>query len=231
MTQSRYQRLTMTLAAIILTYGILAYQLTRNVTGLPFVLSLPITLLTSAALFKLMLSGFVWLVGRSGMLLSLYLGSKRYWRGFWHYTSSHDGKLHLGLWNVEQDVRRTRIRAVGLDENYGHRFDANAIADPMEDPTTGKFEIVYEFNYDEDDRRTFAVTEAQPDQLGGKMLSGRGPHVLTGKTFNYGGSLNENRYTNVKFVRHDDVKSEDELIAKLKASGLRHGGPFVAARD
>jgi hypothetical protein len=228
-TRARYERLTIVLAGIVLSYGIFAYQWTQSVASLSPLLSTPLTLLTSAGLFKLLLTACYGLVSRSNVLMSMYLGPRRYWRGYWHYTSINSGKLHLGIWHVEQAVRGTEIFACGLDENYQRRFEANSITDPIEN-TDGYFEVIYGFESNADaGKRAFAKTRVQPDQPQGSWYRGRGPQVLRGKTFNYGGALNESEFTNVKFVRHDDVSSEDELVAKLQREGIRHGVSGEAA--
>ena len=225
MTRARYERLTIILAGVVLSYGIFAYQWTQNINGLPSLLSAPLTLLTSAALFKLLLVACYSAVSRSDRLLSFYFAPERYWRGYWHYTSINEGRVHLGIWYVEQSVRGTRIFAYGLDENYQRRFEAESIADPIE-RADGIFEVIYGFESNADaGRRVFAKTRVKPDQPEGRWHSARGPKILRGTTFNYGGALNESMFMNVKFVRHGDVLNEDGLVAKLRTEEIRHGAP------
>ncbi len=225
MTQARYERLTIILAGIVLSYGIFAYQWTQDIIGFSPALSAPITLLTSAGLFKLLLVACYGAVSRSDRLMSVYLAPERYWRGYWHYTSINEGKVYLGIWYVEQSVRGTQIFAYGLDENYQRRFEAESISDPIE-RADGVFEVIYGFESNDDaGRRVFAKTRVRPDQPQGRWYRARGPNTLRGATFNYGGALNESVFTNVKFVRHANVSDEDRLIAELRAEGIQHGVP------
>jgi hypothetical protein len=224
MTKARFERLTIILAGVVLSYGIFAYQWTTSVTSLSPLLSTALTLLTSAGLFRLLLLVCYGIVSRSDVLMTMYLGPKRFWRGYWHYTSINDGKLHLGIWHVEQAVRDTSVFACGLDEDYRRRFEAPSITDPIEYPD-GVFEVIYGFESNADaGRRIFAKTRVKPDQPQGSWYRGRRPLILRGKTFTYGGPNSESEFTNVRYVRHPDVTSEDELIAELRREGIRHGG-------
>ena len=88
------------------------------------------------------------------------------------------------------------------------------------------YEIVIARNdYSQGDLMAFSRTRFTPERPTprGRLL--RGPGIMRGETVIFGSQLSGNVYQNAVFVRHDDVKSEGELIERLRAAGVRHGMP------
>lgn len=143
----------------------------------------------------------------------IYWG-ENYFDGLWSYTSHCNGKDYFGIWRVEQDVFELRVVAFGLDDDFRRRSTVQSVSDLI--GRNGVFEVVnVRWDLSEGQRQQFSRTVIVPDLTTGHFPF-RYPQVIRGETMLYGSSQDGEIAHNLRMVRRDDCKTEDELIAKLR---------------
>ena len=98
-----------------------------------------ITFFTSIGLFRLLIILVYWLIHRSDALLALYHRNK-FVKGLWTYSYEVNGKQHLGIWRISQDVASLsitgyRVNAAGKMDSYfrsiSQRFEHQGVDEIM----------------------------------------------------------------------------------------------------
>ena len=223
--RARFQRLATGVLLVVVAYGILIFKLLGEAGSVSGPLRWLVTLLSSSAIYGLLVRACLAGIVRSDRMLALYWGGDLYFRGLWHYTSVYRDKIYLGVWRIDQDALGIRVRAFGLDENFQRRFTAFSVTDLMEfGGAPGVYEIVNARNdyddYESGDLLVYSKTRMLPETPLRQRFLCRGPVVIRGETIVYGGARNGILNRDVVLRKHLDVKSEGELVAKLKREAV-----------
>jgi len=129
--RQRYHGLATALLLLVVGWAVGMYSLLDQAAVVAGPWRWVLTLLSSGAVYRGLLSSAQYAICHSETLLAFYWGEKLYWKGYWHYTSIRDGQNYLGVWRIDQDIHGTSIAAFGLDAEYRHRFSAYSVGDPM----------------------------------------------------------------------------------------------------
>ncbi len=90
-----------------------------------------ITFFTSVGLFRLLILLVYWLIHRSDALLALY-HRNRFLKGLWTYSYEANGKRHVGIWRIAQDVSSLSVTGYGVDADGKMDSHFRSISQPFE---------------------------------------------------------------------------------------------------
>jgi len=158
-------------------------------------------------------------IDKCAVLKKLYWGNL-YLDGLWSYTSRSDFEEFFGIWRIQQDVQGLSVVAFGLTEDFHRRSTVKSVSDIFGE--SGVFEVINSrWDLSEVDRRQFSHTRIVPDQSVRHGLF-HYPDVIRGETTIYGSNLDGEVAYDLRMLRRDDCRTEEELIAKLKQERAAH---------
>jgi hypothetical protein len=217
--QARFRGLALSVLLLVVSYGIGIDRLLAAHSSISGPARFAGVLLTSAALFRFLVSGLFWLVSNIDFLLRLYWGPSQYLKGYWHYTSTRDGQKFVGVWRFSQDSYSVRVLAFGLDREYQRRFTSHSVG-PINEirPGAGIYEVV---NSRDDPAVVggpiFSMTRFVPDAPVGNRWWSRKVLTMHGETFTFGDKGTRHLNQNVVFTRHPDVRSDENVVTAFRA--------------
>lgn len=170
--------------------------------------------ITSAGLYKGIVSAIFRLVSSSQTLLRLYWGNM-YVAGLWSYRYTIDGTdgadEYFGIWRFRQTMFGTSVVGFGLTNDFRIRSQVRSLTDLVE--YHFQFEVVNVRSDSVDAGEYYSRTTMYFETKRHRLL--RLPTRMTGKTFIYGGPLTGKICSNT-FVRHREIDTEQDLIEWLK---------------
>lgn len=228
---ARYRALCTFILILVVTYGMWVNNLLHegNIESSWAIWFL--TVLSSGAIFEIAVSLASRAIDSSRLLSRIYWGADNYWSGYWHYTSHTDDRQFLGIWHIHQTVSSSSVHAIGLDESYRRRFTSHSITDIDAEPgASGVFQVVLaRDDYAEQEDLVYSRTRLVSGPIQGRWPFFRRVERLSGSTFVYGGRTQGFTITrDVELVRHPEVKSEQELIEKLRRDRVIEGLATIA---
>lgn len=213
----KLQKLNIVVLTVVILYTITVQNLLSRVTIVNRVVDLGVVLLTSIGFYRLLIVMLYAIVANSQTLLKLYWG-RLYLAGLWSYTytkqRSSGSARYFGVWRFEQDLVRTWVVGFGLDENFEVRSTVRSVTDLIEN--RGVYEIVNLRRDAVDPERDYYSTTTMTFDRNEGGLFARHPVKIRSQTTIYGGTLTGDIHKDV-FVKHENAKTEDDVIAELKA--------------
>ncbi|MEM7720112.1 MAG: hypothetical protein AAF222_13005 [Pseudomonadota bacterium] len=178
-----------------------------------------ITFFTSIGLFRLLILLVYWLIHRSDALLSLY-HRNRFLKGHWTYSYEANGKRHVGIWRIAQDVSSVSVTGYGVDA-YG-KMDSHfrSISQPFEHQ--GVDEIMFARTDIASGDEHYSKSTLYIDPLSRRSwLSG--PTDIRAQSVLYGYHEDGVRHAELVLHRVAQGLSEHEIVEGLIAEAHRSG--------
>ena len=174
-----------------------------------------ITLLTSLGLFRLLIILIHWIIKSSDSLLAVYHRG-RFLKGLWTYRYEVNGRAHVGIWRIAQDISSISITGYGLDDDG--KIDSHFRSISQIFAHQGVDEIMFARTDTESGDEHFSKATLYIDSLG---RTGRrsGPASMRAQSVLYGHEEGGVRHADMILTRADKGKSEAEIIEDLTAKG------------
>ena len=213
----KLQRLNMFVLSIIILYAIFIERLLITIPEIhPYVTAFT-TFLTSVSFYYLLRDIIFRIVGNSDFFLRIYWG-RMYIHGLWSYSYTHenqessDDTVHIGLWRFEQNLYETKVVGFGLTEKLEARSRVRSVTDLIE--SFGGYDVVnIRTDSVDSSAENFSRTSMFFELNKNRIF--KYPIRMRGKTIKYGGPLTGVICNNI-FERHEDLKTEQEVIDYLK---------------
>lgn len=224
MTQ-RVGWLNSTALAIAISYAILATRYVEQIQLATPIIEAALVYVTSAGFYRLIIGVFFRVVEMSPFLMKLYWG-QLYLEGLWSYTytleNSDDATVYFGVWRIEQTVYETSVVGFGLTPEYQARSHVHSVSGLLKNGAVFEFVNIRSDSVDSS-VEYYSRTTMFFEHCRGKVI--RYPIRVRGKTIVYGGPLS-GRICNNLFVRHENARTEQDVINELRANleneGLVH---------
>lgn len=186
-----------------------------------------ITFFTSVGLFRLLILLVYWLIRRSDALLALY-HRNRFVKGLWTYSYEINGKRHIGIWRISQDVASLSITGYGVDANGNMDSFFRSISQPFEHQ--GVDEIMFARTDIESGDEHYSKTTLYIDPISRRSwLSG--PTDIRAQSVLYGYDEDGVRHAELVLRRAENGLSEREIIERLRTEALRVDMDTMAGVD
>ena len=220
-----------------LNYVVLSVVVIYTIFAQKFVIAKPIlgayfdpafVLLTSVGFYNLLLKFMFFLFTNVPFLLQIYWG-KIFVHGYWSYTYTVDGptdaedKIFFGVWRFEQSLYDTKVVGYGLHEDFRVRSRVRSVSDLIRNGE------MYEIINIRSDSIESAVDNYSRTSMFFEMNRRslfKFPEIIRGKTVVYGG-VYSGRVYNTVFRRHNNAKTEQDVIDILKS---QHAPQLIARR-
>jgi len=218
----RLRRLNAIALAVTLTYALAAVQLVSKKTIVSPVVDAIFVYVTSAGFYKLIVDVLFRAVASSQILMRIYWG-RLHIAGLWSYVYTVDGSpdktIFFGVWRFEQNLYGTLVVGFGLTDDFQVRSHVRSVTDLLEN---GKVCELVNVRTDSVDSRSeyYSRTTMFFELSRSRMF--RRPDRMRGKTYVYGGPLTGRICTN-SFLRHNDARTEQDVIKKIRANVQSHG--------
>jgi hypothetical protein len=173
-----------------------------------------LSLISAKGFYELTIRSIFFVISHSNFCMRLYWG-KQYLNGYWTYEYTREHKKFVGIWQITQDLTSTYVIGSGLNDDFSTRtivrsvspllykqgvyFFINERSELNED--TGFISNVYS--------KTTLILDSS-NSLFSEMITMRATTEI------YGGKSNAHIHPNVVFHKHKKIKSQQELIDKLK---------------
>ena len=213
----RLQRLNFIALIIVIFYTVFVVKFLSTRTIVNPLVDHIVVFLTSVGFYQIIIDVLYRIVCGSKTALKLYWG-REFLDGLWYYHYVREGKdadpnkVYFGVWRFEQDLFRTKVSGIGLNDAFVVRSRVRSITDLIE--VNGAHEI---FNIRTDnaapDRDFYSRSSMSFDKNGNSWLNC--PVKIRGKTIIYGGVLTGDTHVDV-YVKCESAKTEDDAIVMLK---------------
>ena len=169
---------------------------------------------STAGLYKILISICLFSVNKIKLLLMFYWGNA-YIDGLWHYDYVLNGEKYFGVWDVRQDVDGVKVIGTGLSKDFSVRTIGESVSPLI--PENGSYFIINSrTDMNDGGGRVFVKSKLIIDRPK-KIL--KGSVSMRGTTEVYGGKNDRQIHQDVKYTKHEDVFTVDDLINKLKSHG------------
>jgi hypothetical protein len=204
---------------------IYAMAMVRVVSDRPIVnpiVGAVIVFLTSLAFYRLLVELLYKVVGAVPLFMRLYWG--RLWvAGLWSYTYTLEGvkddTVYFGVWRFEQTLYATMVVGFGLTDDFRVRSRVRSVTELIGAGPMYEFVNIRTDSVDPDAdyySRTTMYFELNKNRIF------RYPARMRGTTIMYGGPRTGIVCNNV-FIRHEDAKTEEDVIEELRKNMAKYG--------
>jgi len=207
---------------------VVAVQVQLQQPNVPAILGPVLAFLTSFGFYQILTSALLSLINHNETFLKIFWG-KSYLKGYWSYTYLLDGKSYKGIWSIEQDIYGTRIFGTGLDNKLGMRSMSYSVTDII--VNNGIFDVVMIRLDGQSGIENYTRTIMLPQCLKSKGLTPSVPHRLRALTHNFGGTAGGKAYSNVVMIKHEDAKSEDDIIEFFRSQAHKQDKSPIDSGD
>lgn len=209
----RLKRLNMFVVTLVIIYTVSMHSFFVTIFD-SVIVGLLADFLTSLAFYELLLLFLYTSISRNDTLLRLFWG-KIYLKGLWSYSYTLDNVQYKGIWRIDQDLFETKVVGYGIDNTGKPRSDVRSVSDLYE--RRQSYEII---NIRKDkvqiQKENFSRTELFPDyKRRRQFFSFDYPTKMRAITTIYGGVLSDKVHTDVYFVKHENARSEEDVVQEL----------------
>ncbi len=208
------EKINLAILLATISYIIAIDSLLAGFSDIPIELRWFITFLTSVGLFRILIVLVYWIITSSNALLALYHRGK-FLKGIWTYSYEIDGKPHVGVWRVTQDLASLSITGYGFDANGKIDSRFRSISQVFEHQ--GVDEIMFARTDARSDSEHFSKTSLYIDGTSRKSWMS-GPQLMRAHSVLYGFEEEGARQADIVLKRASSGKSEAEIVDDLKAA-------------
>jgi len=199
--------------SLALMVGLALYQIMSKTT-FPVYLNFIITFLASSAFYEFLFRFLIYLFSNVDFFLKILWGNL-YLKGYWSYTYIINGEKKYGAWCIDQKYNSLTVKGFGISANdYTRRSDVQSLSELIK--RNNDYEIL-------NMRRDVNSDGAFPDEFFYSKTSLHMhwrntvlnimcyPKEMDGVTIIYGGALSGNHHGSLKFIKHEDAKTEEDI--------------------
>ncbi len=206
------EKVNILILLVTISYIMALSNLLSNIDDIGLQVRWLITFFTSVGLFRLLILLVYWLIHRSDALLALYHRGK-FVKGLWTYSYEANGKRHLGIWRISQDVASLAITGYGVDEDGKMDSHFRSISQPFEHQ--GVDEIMFARTDIASGDEHYSKSTLYIDPLSRRSwLSG--PTDIRAQSVLYGYDEEGVRHAELVLKRAEKGRSEREIVEGLR---------------
>ncbi|MFN3172300.1 MAG: hypothetical protein ACE37E_16550 [Hyphomicrobiales bacterium] len=214
------EKINMAILLATISYVIAIDTVLAGFSDLPTQMRWFITFLTSVGLFRILIVLVYWVITSSNALLALYHRG-RFLKGLWTYAYDVDGKRHVGIWRVSQDLASISITGYGFDGNGAIDSRFRGISQIF--AHQGVDEIMFARTDARSDSEHFSKTSLYIDGTSRSSLVS-GPKLMRAHSILYGFEEDGARQADIVLKKAPAGKSEAEIVEELRGSSEREVG-------
>ncbi|GAB1345668.1 hypothetical protein MASR1M29_21610 [Cloacibacterium normanense] len=173
-----------------------------------------LSLISAKGFYELTIRIIFFLISHNDFLMRVYWG-KQFLAGYWTYEYTRENKKYIGIWQITQDLTSTIVIGSGLNDDFSTRTIVSSVS-PLLSKQGVYFFINERSELNEDTgfisnvySKTTLILDS-PSSIFSEITT------LRATTEIYGGKSNAHIHPNVVFHKHKEIKSQQELIDKLK---------------
>ncbi|GAB5449574.1 hypothetical protein [Gymnodinialimonas sp.] len=212
-----FEKVNILILLVTISYMMALSNLLTNIEDIQPTVRWLITVLTSVGLFRLLILLVYWLIHRLDVLLALYHRGK-FVKGLWTYSYEANGKRHLGIWRISQDVASLSITGYGVDEDGKMDSHFRSITQPFEHQ--GVDEIMFARTDIESGDEHYSKSTLYIDPLSRRTWL-CGPTDIRAQSVLYGYDEDGVRHAELVLKRAGKGLSEREIVEDLRTEAQK----------
>lgn len=199
--------------SLALMIGLALYQIMSK-TSFPVYLNFVITFLASSAFYEFLFRFLIYLFSNVDFLLKILWGDL-YLKGYWSYTYMINGQKKYGAWCIDQKYNSLTVKGFGIStDDCTRRSDVQSISELIQ--RNNDYEILnmrrdVDTNGAFSDEFFYSKTSLHMHWRDTFLNIMCYPKEMDGVTIIYGGLLSGNHHSNLKFLKHENAKTEADI--------------------
>jgi hypothetical protein len=177
-----------------------------------------LSLISAKGFYELVIGLIFYIISHNNFCMRLYWG-KLYLAGYWTYAYEREGKKFIGIWQITQDLTSTYVVGSGLNNDFSTRTIVCSVS-PLLSKQGVYFFINERSELNEETgfiNNVYSKTTLILDNSNSIFSEMK---TVRATTEIYGGKSNAHIHQNVVFHKHTKIKSQQELIDKLKTGDI-----------